>query len=207
VVLGVLLLASIAFLGYTMASVRRPRAPAAKGGQETAKSKSGGPVTELVAAPADAAFGRYEAMVKRDIFSPPAPPKVQPAGGSGLPPMPNPQPAGGGSSTPPTPRVDVSGWTYVGYIVMGGVTYGVLQNDANGTAQEVAVGGDFLGAKVQKVTSEEITLSSGGAPITLTVPRDFPVTPLSRAAGPTASRPRPQTPAAGPPGPPPPAAE
>jgi hypothetical protein len=205
-VLGVLLLAAIAFLGYTMASVRRPRAPTAKGGQETAKSRSGGQITELVAAPEDAAFGRYEAMVKRDIFSAPAPPKSQqPPGGSSVPPLHVPPASVGGPSTPPVPSVDVSGWTYVGYIVMGGVTYGVLQNDANATAQDVPVGGDFLGAKVQKVTSEEITLSSGGAPITLTVPRDFPVTPLNKAAGPAPSRPRQPTPGAAPPGPPPPA--
>lgn len=204
--LGVLLVAAIGFLGYTMLAIRRPAGEqAARRGQAAAKTKGRG-ATPLWAAPADAAFARYEPMVKRDLFSP-APPRAQvPTSGTGLPPLRTPQPPAPSAKTPAAAGVDVSGWAYVGYVVLGGVTYGLLQNDANRAFEQVPVGGSFLGAKVEKVTSEEITLSSAGAPITLTVPRDFPVTPLSKSASPApaaggASANRPRQPAGNTPSP------
>lgn len=206
VTLAIVLLASIGFLAYTVVSGGRPtRTPvAAERGRAGPVKARADRVAELVAAPSDVTFARYEVIAKREIFSPPWAPKPESSTSRpAVPPLATP-PTTGGSDTsgPPPPRVDVSGWTYVGYIVMGGVRYGLLQNEANDTMTEVPVGGEFLGAKVEEATSEEMRLSAGESRITLTVPRDFAVTPLTKGATAAPGRPRPTPRPAEPPPPP-----
>ncbi len=185
-VLGVLLVGAIGFLIY---SLRPPQAPV-----EKHKAKGAGVATETAkealrpAAPADADWKRYAALTSSNIFSeqrmlPPAPKPV---------PLPTPPPFPSPPKPPEPPRPDVSGWSYVGYVTLDGKTIGILQNDTTHTCKYLAVGSDFMGATVERVDREAMRLRSNGSVTTLSRPRDFPIIPLSGAAGvPAAPPPQP----------------
>ncbi len=186
IALGVLLVGAVGFLVY---SLRPPQAPKGK-----SKAKGAGALLETAkearrpAAPADADWKRYAALTGSNIFSeqrmlPPPPKPIK------LPPLPFPTPA----RPPEPPRPDVSGWSYVGYVTLDGKTIGILQNDTTHTCKYLAVGSDFMGATVEQVDREAMRLKSNGSVTTLSRPRDFPITPLSKGPGaPTPAPPQPQ---------------
>ena len=60
-----------------------------------------------------------------------------------LPPLP-----GGEEAKPPQPKVDLSGWSYMGYIELDDQKLGLLQNDTTHSCEYLAVGDSFMGAKV-----------------------------------------------------------
>ena len=191
IVLAFLLAASIAFL---LISLRATGArPAAEGDrQETKAADASQPQVARPlepAVPEDVDFGRYAKLAQDDIFSerraepPPPPKKPKPAP---LPPLP-----GSEQAKPPEPKVDFSGWSYMGYIELDDRKLGLLQNDTTHTCEYLAVGDSFLGAKVEKLDREDIRLRVGAARTTLSRPRDFSVTPLAKAAAP-APKPRQQ---------------
>ena len=201
--LGLLLCGAIAYLAVSIKAGSRS-APAAQAKKpaptnaEVARADQG-PVD--VRLPEEAEFSSYQGMIVRNIF---APPGLKPASGKeGLTvppfqPTPNPQPSGPSKPKPP----DLSGWSYVGYMTIGDQKIGVLQNEGNDSMQELTLGGEFMGAKVQDINSDEMVFTSPGGPVTLSTPRDFPVVSLDASAAGTPSqtpRQRPGQPPAGPP--------
>jgi len=181
IVLALLLAASIAFLAVSL------RGPGASSTGEGVRAKAtaaeaGRTQTERKlepAAPADVEFGRYAALARNDVFSelraepPPPAKKPKPAP---LPPLP-----GSEENKPPKPKLDFSGWSYVGYIELDDQKLGLLQNDTTRTCEYLAVGDSFMGAKVEEMDRENMRLRSGSSRTTLNRPRDFPVTPLAKA--------------------------
>jgi len=184
IVLALLLAASIAFL---LISVRgtRSRLTVQGDSQEAQAADASQPQVERPlepAVPADVDFGRYAKLAQDDIFSerraepppPPKPPKPAP-----LPPLP-----GSEQAKPPEPKVDFSGWSYMGYIELDDRKLGLLQNGTTHTCEYLAVGDSFMGAKVEQLDREDIRLRVGASRTTLSRPRDFSVTPLAKAAAP-----------------------
>ncbi|MCJ7749963.1 MAG: hypothetical protein MUQ65_02540 [Armatimonadetes bacterium] len=184
IVLALLLAASITFL---LVSLRGTGArPAAEGDRQEAKAADASqPRAERPLEPAisdDADFGRYAKLAQADLFSerraePPPPPK--PPKPASLPPLP-----GSAQAKPPEPKVDFAGWSYMGYIELDDRKLGLLQNDTTHTCEYLAVGDSFMGAKVETLDREDIRLRVGSSRTTLNRPRDFPVTPLAKAAAP-----------------------
>jgi len=184
IVLALLLAASIAFL---LISVRGTRSRLTVQGdwQEAKAADASQPQVERPlepAVPADVDFGRYAKLAQDDIFSerraepPPTPKPPKPAP---LPPLP-----GSEQAKPPEPKVDFSGWSYMGYIELDDRKLGLLQNDTTHTCEYLAVGDSFMGAKVERLDREDIRLRVGASRTTLSRPRDFSVTPLAKAAAP-----------------------
>jgi len=200
ILLALLLCGSMAYLAYSVRGARRPAtAQKPKTGAAAEKGRKVEPML-LTAAPGDAAFARYEEVVKRSIFQPPAPPSPPAGAGGNVLPVP-PIPPASQTSAPPAPTpLDFTGWSYVGYVGIDGRMMGILQNESNQSVKYLGIGEEFLGGKVEQVTSEEITLTSPAGPVKLTVPRDFATTPLDRSASGQPGRPRPGG-QAGPPGP------
>jgi hypothetical protein len=191
-VLGVLLVASAAFLLYSLRS-SRPRVTS--GDDVAAQVASGAGEQEIAAVPPstpdDVDFSRYRQLSQTNIFSarrsaPPKEPKKTSK------PLPTPPPIKPTNSTSPrTKQPDFTGWTYTGYIAIGGEKRGILQNESSDSYRDVPVGGKFLGATVEEVTGEGIRLRSGSSVTTLSTPDLFPVVPLdNRASAATPSRPR-----------------
>jgi hypothetical protein len=197
-VLIVLLLASVAFLAYTLNTARQaqPRPPRAS--QRAAASAPKARSRALApAAPANADFSRYQLIVTRDVFSSPKPSApTGPARPGALPPL---------TTTVVTPTSQPSrslsfpGWSYVGCIVINGKMRGVLQNAQTRSGMDVIVGDSFQGATVEQITPDEIRLRAGLAAVSLYLPTDFPVLPLENPAAP----PAPAGPRPGQPSPPP----
>ncbi len=136
------------------------------------------------AAPADADFKRYEMIASRDIFSAPKPPEPKPSATQGIPPIgsakPNLQPV-----QPPQPVVakpaappPLTGWSYVGCVAFGGRKLGIMQSDSASTTQDVEVGAQFQGYKVESIAGDQIVLASGVSKQILKRPPDFQITPL-----------------------------
>jgi hypothetical protein len=189
VILGVLLVGSILFLLHGMrgASLRQTRE------QERAPADAAPPAvaSELrPAAPEDVAFDRYAQLSKTNVFSEhrSGPPRKEPRS------VPPPPPLPGGNGTkkqPPSPKSDFAGWSYVGYVLIGGEQLGILQNDTTKACKNLAVGESFQGATVESIDRKAIRLRSGTSPpTTLTRPRDFPITPLAKPAKPADGPPR-----------------
>jgi hypothetical protein len=181
IVLGALLVGSILFLLREV----RSGAPGGIGGEEQAQAEGAAPaaVSQLPpAAPRDVGRDRYEQLAKTNIFSerrsqpPPSKPKPVP------PPPPLPK-ANDQKKPPPKPKVDLVGWSYVGYVEMGGEFLAILQNETTSSCEDLAVGDTFQGATVEEITRESLRLRTGASRMTLSRPRDFPVTPLKKAAG------------------------
>ena len=199
------LVASIAFLFYTMTS-----SPPASGKKRRATHKalaaalpeSARPA--IAAAPADAEFGRYEIILKRDPFNlpkPPPPPQVKflpPLQPRPAPPQPTPPPQPAPAPQPPS----FPGWSYVGYIEINGKMMGILQNLSDRTVEYLAVGDGFRGATVTEVTATQISLKAGVAPpAVLARSQNFDLIPLDKGASGSQSRPGRPSPAAQPPRP------
>ena len=126
IVLALLLVASIAFL---LVSLRGTGARSAAEGdrEETKAADARQPQVERPLEPAvsqDVDFGRYAKLAQADVFSerraePITPPKKpKPAA---LPPLP-----GSEQAKSPKPKVDFSGWSYMGYIELDTVQSGRL---------------------------------------------------------------------------------
>jgi hypothetical protein len=187
-VLALLLAASVAFLLYSFRGTppRRTEPGAAEASAATPGTEAKRPLQP--AAPADADFSRYAALSQADIFSsnrskpaPPAP-KVKPV------PPPPPFP-GSETAKPAEKKLDLSGWTYMGYVQLDDETLGVIRNDGTGACEYLAVGDSFMGAKVEQVDRDDMRLRSGTSQTTLSRPRDFPVTPLAPGGGSAPQRP------------------
>ncbi|UCC69414.1 MAG: hypothetical protein JSV79_05740 [Armatimonadota bacterium] len=183
--LGVLLVASVAFLLYSLRS-SRPRVTG--GGDPAAQVASGAGEQEIAAVPSsipdDVDFSRYRQLSQTNIFSarrsaPPEEPKGKSKPLPTPPPIKPPKSAGNRTKQP-----DFTGWTYTGYIAIGGEKRGILQNESSDSYRDVPVGGKFLGATVEEVTGEGIRLRSGSSVTTLSTPDLFPVVPLDNRASP-----------------------
>jgi len=189
--LGVLLVASVAFLLYSLRSGR----PRVTGGDDVAAQVASGSGEQEIAAvppstPDDVDFSRYRQLSQTNIFStrrsaPPEEPKKPSK------PLPTPPPIKPTDSAPPrATQPDFTGWTYTGYIAVSGEKRGILQNESSDSFRDVPVGGQFLGATVEEVTGEGIRLRSGSSVTTLSTPDLFPVVPLDNRAS-AAGPPRP----------------
>jgi hypothetical protein len=188
--MGVLLFGSILFLLYALQSVRQdpsqPSADAADEGAEMAALAQ--PVPR--AAPAGVTYDRYEELAKRSVFAPrrAAPPttkvrKPRDDEDGGLPPL-------NRETTPP--KLDLTGWSYVGYVMFDDVKVGIVQHESSSTVEFLEVGGQLMGAEVTEITGGpdgRIRFKSGTRTTMLSRERDFAVTPLDKAATP-GSRPQ-----------------
>lgn len=196
IALFVALLASAAFLVYSLRATRPPEAAA---GDESAKqqlSADESPLT-IAAAPAEADLARYRTVISRNIFAPYSPPAPKPDS-SALPPLgkvPTPKPLE--PPKPPAPKVDVAGWSYVGYMTINGVQYGLLESESTRSWQQLKEGESFQGGKVEKIDATEIRFASGSTHVSISRSERFPVLPLGSSA--SAKTPGGQ-PSSGPPG-------
>lgn len=196
-VYGVLLLASIAFLLYSVQSART----GAGAGEGLAAGRTGDAGEQRIAAipaavPDDVDFGRYRDLARTNIFSDQrasAAPKVTQTvkGTDSLPKFtrdPVPPPA---TDTAAPKQPAFAGWTYAGYVLVNGEKRGLLQNDSSDTGKDFAVGDKFLGATVEEVTGQTIRLRSGKVVTTLRISDQYPIVPLDNSASAAApQRPR-----------------
>jgi hypothetical protein len=180
--LGVALL----ILAYSATNTRRP-APVQTEKTEKRATPRAKPEKASVlraAAPADANFQRYEMIASRNIFSAPKPPEPKPAADSGkLPPITpvkpeSPRPPQTTVAKPPSGPPALTGWSYVGCVSFGGKKLGIMQSDSANTTQDVEVGAQFQGYKVESIEGDEIVLAAGGSRQVLKRPADFQVVPL-----------------------------
>ena len=177
VVLFVALIASVAFLAYSLTATRPPKADERdkRDGQQLSADES--PLI-VAAAPADADLGRYRTVIARNVFAPYKPPAPKPDT-SALPPLGNattpkpPEPP-----KPTTPKVDVAGWSYVGYMTINGVRYGLIESESTRSWEQLQEGESFQGAKVEKIDATEIRFASGSTHVSLSRSERFPVLPL-----------------------------
>lgn len=200
IVLAVLLLGAIAFLVYSLMGASSPAgtegalqlserevAQAADRGQDREPE----PVVGW-----DVEFDRYQPMLRRSAFSergaepPPEREKREP-----LPPPP-PFEKTPEEKEPAPRRIDFSGWTYAGYIVLNGKQMGLLQSESGDSLKELSVGDKFLGATVREITGEAMRLAYDSQTATLHRMGVFPLTPLDNAAS-EAGQPRRQRPGRG----------
>jgi len=183
-VLAVVLVAAVAFLLYTMAGGRHSTSKTRRIARRTrtaAVEQAAKPLA--AAAPSDADFGRYEATVQRNIFSPPAPPP--PPKPKPLPPLPvQPPPPPPQPVQPPTPSApSFPGWAYAGYVEIDGKMLGIIQNATDRTVEYLAVGDSFRGATVTKVDSNDMEFTASGAPAAVLHRADtWQLTPLDKTA-------------------------
>lgn len=198
VVYGVLLLASIAFLLYSVQTART-RAGAS---ESLAAGRTGDAGEQRIAAaipaavPDDVDFDRYRDLARTNVFSdqraPAAPPSTATTTAvQSLPKFPTSQPATPETTSTSKP-LDFAGWTYAGYVLINGEKRGLLQNDSSDTGKDLAVGEKFLGATVEEVTGRTIRLRSGKSLTTLRIPELFPIVPLDNSASATAPQQRPR---------------
>ena len=182
-------LSALAYLAYSVTSTRPPTGKKAEGKpaktQEQAAKKPEA-IRLVQAAPADADFSRYQVILGRNIFSPPAPPLPPPT----IPPIPRPyvfKPGDEIPQKPPTPPApSLSKWSYVGYVTVDGKTIGIIQNDEDDSYRELKLGEDFQGYKVDVISREEMGLSFRSTKASLKRPLDFPIVPLEGAPAPGA---------------------
>lgn len=194
-VLGMLLVASAAFLLYSLRSGRPGGGPAggAAAGAAVDSDAAAAKVGPAGILPEDVEFDRYRRLAATDVFSKVrSAPAQQPQKSKRLPPTPPPiQPAE--RAAPTIRQADFSGWTYTGYIAIDGERRGILQNESGNICKDIPVGGEFLGATVEEVTRDSMVLKSGRSAIELRVPDVFPITPLEKGpSGGPPPRPRPR---------------
>ena len=189
IALGLLLCGAIAYLALVVKGASRSAAgnrpkEGASATDQAARAKREADDLKL---PEQQQFARYQETIARNIFAPPASPKP-PDTKKVLPPPPL-KAAPKTVSRPKPQPPDLSGWSYVGYMVIGDQRIGVLQNDGNDSMKEVPLGSQFLGAEVESITSDEIVFTSPGGNVRLSTPRDFPVVSLSKSSAGAPSRP------------------
>ncbi|MGD0110447.1 MAG: hypothetical protein ABSD48_01120 [Armatimonadota bacterium] len=188
--LAVVLIVAVAFLLYTLSSGRHPTSKTRRTARRTRTAVVEQAARPLAAAaPSDADFGRYEAIVQRNIFSPPAPPpppKPKPLPSLPVQPIPPSQPV-----RPPAPSApSFPGWAYAGYIEIDGKMLGIIQNATDRTVEYLAVGDSFRGVPVTKVNSNDIEFTVSGAPPAVLHRADtWQLTPLDKGATATQARP------------------
>lgn len=197
------LVAALVFLAYSLTSTgpQDGRTIAGKKPPETHVSTADGADSGrlLQAAPSDADFARYQAIVDRDVFSlpkpspPPAPEPLTPSPIVFTPEQGREQPK---SQPPPS----LTNWSYVGYITIDSITTGIIQNDETDTIRELTIGEKFQGYQVEAISRDEMGLSYGATKVALKRPLDFPIVPLEGTAGATQpGRPQPGARRGGPP--------
>jgi hypothetical protein len=178
VLLAVMLFGSVLFLLYAVRTVPRgaPPPPADGPGDTPAQDD----VLPPPAAPADADYSRYKRLAERSVFEPRRPPppprkktEKKPQKKVELPDF----------KKPARPRLDLTGWSYVGYVIFDDVKVGIVQHESSTSVEYLTAGSQWLGVEVTEITDELIRLKSGGSsPSTLSRERDFPVTPLDKQA-------------------------
>jgi len=184
VVMAALLLGSAAFLLYSLRSARLPGGTGTQGlGPADASRQQAKAADEPLrpAAPPDVGYARYSALAERSLFSrrtrvPPPPKKPDKL------PEPPPFDKPGDEDEPRSKMPDFTGWSYVGYVIIDGQQFGIVQNESNQSCECLPVGESFLGAEVEDITRESIKFKSGSRRSTLSRIRDFPVAPLDKGA-------------------------
>jgi len=184
--------AAVLVLGYSARGTHQaPPVAQQTRRQRTAKAKAAeAPPVLRAAAPADATFDRYAMLVSRSVFSPPAPPKPARESLASIPAIKPerpgrttvvPRPAMERPTGPPAPP-PLTGWSYVGYVVIGGKKLGIVANDSANTTENIEIGASFHGYTVDSVDGEQIVLTAGGSQQVLKRPTDFQLVPLSGGA-------------------------
>ena len=197
IVLFAALLAATAFLVYSLTAMGPSRRGESDESGDQQLSADEYPLI-VAAAPADADLGRYRTVIARNVFAPYKPPAPKPDT-SALPPMgkvTTPKPPE--PPKPTTPKVDVAGWSYVGYMTINGVRYGLIESESTRSWEQLKEGESFQGAKVEKIDATEIRFASGSTHVSLSRSERFPVLPLGSTAAATTpatpSRPGPSRP-------------
>lgn len=120
----------------------------------------------------------YTSNVRDGMFSAPQPPRLK----------------------PPTPHVDApvkpppvikvplmvinpfAEWSYTGTVHMGDITMALLENTRTKEGQYVKSGDGFMGAQVQGITDQMVTLTNAGKPTLLAKADTIVITPLNQNA-------------------------
>ena len=124
----------------------------------------------------DLAF--YTTNVRDGMFSAPQPPKRKPP----TPPakvIPKPPVI---VTVPPMHIDPFAQWSYTGTVHMGDITMALLENTSTKEGQYVKSGDRFMGAQVQSITDQMVTLTNAGKPSMLAKADTIMVTPLSQNA-------------------------
>ncbi|HUT73246.1 MAG TPA: hypothetical protein VM221_00225 [Armatimonadota bacterium] len=127
---------------------------------------------------------RFDAVVERNLFlppaqqRPPAPPALLPA----LPPV-QPMPVEAFTAR----AVEQPQWTYAGYATADGDPIAIVVNSATGRAEFVRVGQTLDGAHVSDISADQVQLTRDGVTTALRLSEAFTATPLD--APPQQSRP------------------
>jgi hypothetical protein len=129
---------------------------------------------------------RFDAVVKRNLFLPPAQqrPPVPPALPA-LPALPPVQPMPVEAFT--ARAVEQPQWAYAGYATADGDPIAIVVNSATGRAEFVRVGQTLDGARVSDISADQVQLTRDGVTTALGLSEAFTATPLD--APPQQSRP------------------
>lgn len=124
----------------------------------------------------------YTSNVRDGMFSAPQPPRAKPTPPPVLvkPPKPlKPLPPFQIFVAPINPFAD---WSYTGTVHMGDITMALLENTKTKEGQYVKSGDKFMGAEVQSINDQMVTLTNGGKPSMLAKADTMIITPLSQNA-------------------------
>lgn len=151
--------------------------PAGKAGHKTAVTSAKSTVSNTATIVADReSLDFYTNNVRNGMFSAPQPPKAKPP--VALPPPPKFVPV-------PVilPVIDpFADWSYTGTVHMGDITMALLENRQTREGQYVKSGDRFMGAQVQSITDQMVTLTNAGKPSMLAKSDTIIVTPLNQDA-------------------------
>jgi hypothetical protein len=141
----------------------------------------------------------YTSNVRDGMFSAPQPPRAKP-----IPPpvvvVRKKEPV---IIVPPMVINPFAEWSYTGTVHMGDITMALLENTRTKEGQYVKSGDGFMGAQVQSITDQMVTLTNAGKPTMLAKADTIVITPLNQNAPTGAPQGQPGQPPPGQPGQPP----
>ena len=157
--------------------------PAAAGGMHraaSAKTAATGTVKAVSASgtPDRKGLDFYTSNVHDGMFSAPVPPRPKPP----TPPVKVVQKAPVEIKVPLPVLNPFAEWSYTGTVHMGDITMALLENTRTKEGQYVKSGDSFMGAQVQSISDQMVTLTNAGKPSMLAKADTIIVTPLSQNA-------------------------
>ena len=121
----------------------------------------------------------YTSNVREGMFSAPQPPRAKPTPPPVFVKPPKPPPQVQIFVAPINPFAD---WSYTGTVHMGDITMALLENTRTKEGQYVKSGDKFMGAEVQSISDQMVTLTNAGKPSMLAKADTMIITPLSQNA-------------------------
>ncbi len=120
----------------------------------------------------------YTSNVRDGMFSAPQPPRAKPV----PPPVVLVKKKEPEIKVPPMVINPFAEWSYTGTVHMGDITMALLENTRTKEGQYVKSGDGFMGAQVQSITDQMVTLTNAGKPTMLAKADTIVITPLNQNA-------------------------